>query len=63
VAVFVIYVAQAGLPAPFPHDWSVITQAQAEWLKGLGEALLGSSVVNGWLHSYSSDKAGPLVKG
>ena len=54
------YVASNGLPAPIPAETSHLWQIWAQWIGGLGIAIVAA--FNGYLHGVSSDKAGPLAR-
>ena len=54
------YVASNGLPAPIPAETSHLWQIWAQWIGGLGVALVAA--FNGYLHAVSSDTSGPLAK-
>ncbi len=54
------YIASNGLPAPIPAETSHLWQVWAQWIGGLGIAVVAA--LNGYLHGVSSTAAGPLVK-
>ena len=54
------YIASNGLPAPVPAETSHLWQIWAQWVGGLGVVVVAA--FNGYLHSVSADKAGPLTK-
>ena len=54
------YIASNGLPAPVPAATSHLWQVWAQWIGGLGVAVVAA--FNGYLHGVSSTAAGPLVK-
>jgi hypothetical protein len=54
------YVASNGLPAPIPAETSHLWQVWAQWIGGLGVAVVAA--FNGYLHAVSSDNSGPLAK-
>jgi len=54
------YIASNGLPAPIPAETSHLWQVWAQWTGGLGVAVVAA--FNGYLHSVSSDRAGPLAR-
>ena len=54
------YVASKGLPAPISPETSHLWQIWAQWIGGLGVAVVAA--FNGFLHAVSSDASGPLAK-
>jgi hypothetical protein len=54
------YIASNGLPAPVPAETSHLWQIWAQWIGGLGVAVVAA--FNGYLHGVSSDAPGPLAK-
>jgi hypothetical protein len=54
------YVASNGLPAPIPAETSHLWQVWAQWIGGLGVAVVAA--FNSYLHAVSSDNSGPLAK-
>ena len=54
------YIASNGLPAPIPAETSHLWQVWAQWIGGLGVAVVAA--FNGYLHAVSSDNSGPLAK-
>ena len=54
------YIASNGLPEPVPPATSHLWQIWAQWVGGLGVAVIAG--VNTYLHSVSADESGPLTK-
>jgi len=54
------YIASNGLPAPVPAETSHLWQIWAQWIGGLGVAVVAA--FNGYLHGVSSNERGPLAK-
>jgi len=59
VGAVLAYIASNGLPAPVPAETSHLWQVWAQWIGGLGVAVVAA--FNGYLHSVSSSAPGPLA--